>query len=436
MSAFVRARKPRGCEPPLSGPIWPARCRGGGRHGAAPRRRGRLGHHGRAARRRQRRARTAREHDRDRRGARRADPDVRPDLGRALQSGGDARRRARRAGCRGATCRATSRRRSSGPSPASPPRTSCSSCRSSSPRARAPGGAQLLSEFVATFGLLAVIWGCARAPRGGGAVRRRRLHHRGVLVHRVHVVRESRRSPSRARPPIRSPASGPPTSPGSSWPSSSARRRQPRCSGWLAAGPHDATLRTGSPRRRMPRRSRDLQRGHRRPDRHVRDRAAYGRADRRPLAEKGDRFPTVVVERDGQSWRGRARAPIAAAPPTRAWPSIPCMSPGAHGARARGGPRWRRCAGPMRSAASGRSCPGSSPRTRRACTSRAVRVPGGRRLSASREARRPVAGLRHRGAAPGEGGCSSAPTTRREARWPRGPAVDGRRSLRGRQCRY
>ena len=28
------------------------------------------------------------------------------------------------------------------------------------------GGAQLLSEFVATFGLLAVIWGCARLPTG------------------------------------------------------------------------------------------------------------------------------------------------------------------------------------------------------------------------------------------------------------------------------
>ena len=31
------------------------------------------------------------------------------------------------------------------------------------------GGAQLLSEFVATFGLLAVIWGCARLPSGAVA---------------------------------------------------------------------------------------------------------------------------------------------------------------------------------------------------------------------------------------------------------------------------
>src|SRR3989442_13234175 len=28
------------------------------------------------------------------------------------------------------------------------------------------GGAQLFSEFVAAFGLLAVIWGCARLPAG------------------------------------------------------------------------------------------------------------------------------------------------------------------------------------------------------------------------------------------------------------------------------
>ena len=49
------------------------------------------------------------------------------------------------------------------PLPASPPRTSCSSCRCSSPRVTpGPEAAQAFSEFVATFGLLAVIWGCAR----------------------------------------------------------------------------------------------------------------------------------------------------------------------------------------------------------------------------------------------------------------------------------
>ena len=49
------------------------------------------------------------------------------------------------------------------------------------------GAAQLFSEFIATFGLLAVIWGCAVAFLGG-AVCRRRLHYRRVLVHGVHLV--------------------------------------------------------------------------------------------------------------------------------------------------------------------------------------------------------------------------------------------------------
>ena len=56
-------------------------------------------------------ARAAREHARDRRGAGRSHPHVRPDLGRAFQPGRDARRRLS-AASRGATCRATSRRRS------------------------------------------------------------------------------------------------------------------------------------------------------------------------------------------------------------------------------------------------------------------------------------------------------------------------------------
>ena len=109
--------------------------RRGARHGAAARHRRRLGDHGRAARGRERRDRAARQHDRDRRRARRADPHVRPDLGRALQPGGDARRRqpGRPPVARGA--RSTSSRRSRAPSPASPSRTSCSSSRrSSSPR--------------------------------------------------------------------------------------------------------------------------------------------------------------------------------------------------------------------------------------------------------------------------------------------------------------
>ena len=43
----------------------------------------------------------------------------------------------------------------------------------------------------------------------------------------------------------------------------------------------------------------DLQRGDRRPHRHVRDRAPHRRQIRGQLADKGDRFPTVVAERNG-----------------------------------------------------------------------------------------------------------------------------------------
>ena len=53
------------------------------------------------------------------------------------------------------------------------------------------GPAQLFSEFVATFGLLSVIWGCSRVAARPRTVRRRGVHHGGVLVHRVHVVCES-----------------------------------------------------------------------------------------------------------------------------------------------------------------------------------------------------------------------------------------------------
>jgi glycerol uptake facilitator-like aquaporin len=53
------------------------------------------------------------------------------------------------------------------------------------------GGAQIFSEFIATFGLLAVIWGCSRArlaavPFAVGA------HHGSILVHGINFIRESR----------------------------------------------------------------------------------------------------------------------------------------------------------------------------------------------------------------------------------------------------
>ena len=51
------------------------------------------------------------------------------------------------------------------------------------------GQAQMFSEFVATFGLLAVI-GAARACARPRCRSPCRLHHGGLLVHRVHVVRQ------------------------------------------------------------------------------------------------------------------------------------------------------------------------------------------------------------------------------------------------------
>ena len=61
------------------------------------------------------------------------------------------------------------------------------------------GPAQMFSEFVATFGLLAVIWGCARAAVIRGPLRRGRVHHRRLLVHGVHVVCQ----PGRDARPVR-----------------------------------------------------------------------------------------------------------------------------------------------------------------------------------------------------------------------------------------
>jgi low molecular weight phosphotyrosine protein phosphatase len=53
------------------------------------------------------------------------------------------------------------------------------------------GGAQLWSEFIATFGLLSVIWGCSRTRRGSRLCGWS-LYHRGVLVHGFHFVCQSR----------------------------------------------------------------------------------------------------------------------------------------------------------------------------------------------------------------------------------------------------
>jgi len=53
------------------------------------------------------------------------------------------------------------------------------------------GGAQMFSEFVATFGLLVVVHGSGEARRCRSADRGR-VHHRGLLVHREHEFREPR----------------------------------------------------------------------------------------------------------------------------------------------------------------------------------------------------------------------------------------------------
>ena len=54
------------------------------------------------------------------------------------------------------------------------------------------GAAQLWSEVVATFGLMFVIWGCSRFRPSATACAVGSLHHCGVLVYRIHVIREPR----------------------------------------------------------------------------------------------------------------------------------------------------------------------------------------------------------------------------------------------------
>ena len=89
------------------------------------------------------------------------------------------------------------------------------------------GPAQLFSEFVATFGLLAVIWGCAPHPP------RRRAHSQSELISPPPTGSPRPRhsptppSPSRAPRPIRSQAFAPPTCPDLSrrnWPERSPQR--------------------------------------------------------------------------------------------------------------------------------------------------------------------------------------------------------------------
>ncbi len=55
------------------------------------------------------------------------------------------------------------------------------------------GPAQWFAEFVATFGLIVTILGCRALHERGDPGRGRPLHHGGLLVHRVDVLRQSRR---------------------------------------------------------------------------------------------------------------------------------------------------------------------------------------------------------------------------------------------------
>ena len=53
------------------------------------------------------------------------------------------------------------------------------------------GSAQLFSEFIATFGLFCVIWGCSRQRCEVDSFCRRGLHYSRVLVHLFDLVRKS-----------------------------------------------------------------------------------------------------------------------------------------------------------------------------------------------------------------------------------------------------
>ena len=53
------------------------------------------------------------------------------------------------------------------------------------------GPAQVFSEFVATFGLLCVIWGCSRQRSRDRSLRCRGLHHLRLLVYFLNFVRKS-----------------------------------------------------------------------------------------------------------------------------------------------------------------------------------------------------------------------------------------------------
>ena len=114
--------------------------------------------------------------------------------------------------------------------------------------ARATRPAQLLSEFVATFGLLSVVVGMlALRFVAGAAVRRRRPTSPRPTGSRRRRRSPTRRSRSPARSPTRSPASARSTCRPSSSRSSSARPRRRRCSAGSSRACRRRVRRRGSP---------------------------------------------------------------------------------------------------------------------------------------------------------------------------------------------
>ena len=134
-------------------------------------------------------------------------------------------------------------------------RISCLARRCSAHRGTSGQAAhRLFSEFVATFGLLCVIWGCARLRSVRCAVRGRRLHHRRLLVHGVNIFRQSGRD---ARPSASDTFAGirPAMRRDLSWRNWPVRRRQPLFRWLVPSLPKDAASVVSHPSNRGKRMS-------------------------------------------------------------------------------------------------------------------------------------------------------------------------------------
>ena len=99
------------------------------------------------------------------------------------------------------------------------------------------GIGQWAGEFIATFGLIATILGCVRFKPERDGHRCRPLHHLGLLVHVIHVLRQSGGHHRRALSAIPSPALLRRTPRASSSPSCLAPLPRRSLFGWLFAAP-------------------------------------------------------------------------------------------------------------------------------------------------------------------------------------------------------